>query len=102
MRIPEHKANLSISYVPTSKIDLGLSYQYNSDREDSFFNSETFETENITLDSYGLLGFNASYQVTKNIKLFMNMSNILDSAFEEVYRFQTRGRNVRAGFTLKF
>lgn len=102
LRIPEHKANASVTYTWNTKTNIGLSYQYVGEREDSFFNPTTFESESIALDSFSLLNFNISGQITKNIKLFAGVSNILDTEYEEIYRFQTRGRNVLAGFELKF
>ncbi|MCH7784968.1 MAG: TonB-dependent receptor [Bacteroidetes bacterium] len=102
LRIPEHKANLYIGFTPGKKVDLGLSYQYNSKRDDSFFNSDTFQTESVVLDSYGILDLYTGYQATDHIKLFAYLSNLIDEEYEELYRFQTHGRNVRVGFTLEF
>ena len=102
MRIPEHKVNATLGYQITSKYYAGISYQYNSEREDTYYNSTTFMSENITLSSYGLLDFIASAQVTKHIKLFAALNNVTNKEYEELYRFQTRGRNYRLGFTLDF
>jgi len=102
LRIPEHKANARLGYKFSEKLNVGLAYQYNSDREDVFFNNTTFESETVTLESYGLLGFNAGLNVSRNLKLFMSLNNILDEDYEEVYRFETQGRNIRGGFTLTF
>lgn len=102
LRIPEHKANASLGYSLNTKTNFGLSYQYVGEREDAFFNSDTFETENITLESFGLLGFRASHEFSDHIKVFAGISNLLDEEYEELYRFQTRGRNVRLGFSLNF
>jgi len=102
LRIPEHKLNASLGYQIFVKTYLGLNYQYNSERDESFFNPLTFESENTVLSSYGLLDFTGSHQLTKSVKLFASMSNILNEEFEELYRYQTRGRNFRVGFTLTF
>lgn len=102
VRIPEHKANASLTYNWKTTTNISLSYQYVGERDDMFFNPTTFENETITLDSFSLLNFNISGQMTKNIKLFAGVSNILDTEYEEIYRFQTRGRNVLAGFELSF
>jgi vitamin B12 transporter len=101
-RIPKHKLNTSLGYSLSEKSFIGLAYQFNSEREDSFFDPNTFESKTINLDSYGLLDLSGYYKVTKNLKLFAAISNILDEEYEELYRFQTRGCNVRAGFTLSF
>ena len=100
LRIPEHKVNVSLNYEPDEKTNFNVSFQQLSEREDSFFNFTTFENETITLESYHVFGFFASRQVTKNIQLFLGLDNLLDTEFEELYRYQTRGRNVRLGFTL--
>lgn len=102
LRIPEHKVNASIGYTFAEDTFVGITYQYNSERTDSFFNSETFMSENVTLDSYDLVDFNLSTQITKNIKIFTGISNIFNKEYEELFRFQTRGRNLRSGFTLSF
>ena len=102
LRIPDHKINVHFAYKPNSRIDLGLGYQFTSDREDSFFNSETFVQENITLKSYDTVDINAGYQVLDSLYVYAQINNILDEEYEELYRFQTLGRNVRAGFNLEF
>jgi len=100
LRIPEHKANASIGYKLGKSVFLGVDYQYVSEREDNFFNPDTFMNEVVTLESYGILNFKINGQVTKNLKLFAGISNILDEEYEELYRYQTRGRNIHTGFTL--
>lgn len=102
LRIPKHKGNASVGYMPTEKTTLNVNYQYNADREDQFFNPETFEPEVVTLDAYGLLDFYISHRLADNLKLFANVINILDEEYEELYRYSTRGRNVRLGFSLEF
>ena len=102
LRIPEHKANASLSYYLNGNTNLGVSFQYVGEREDTFFNPNTFESETVGLDSFTLLNFNIAGQLTKNIKLFAGVSNMLDTEYEEIYRFQTRGRNMLVGFELSF
>ncbi|MDC1325312.1 TonB-dependent receptor [Ulvibacter sp.] len=102
LRIPEHKLNASLGYQVFVTTYLGLNYQFNSERDESFFNPLTFESENTVLSSYGLLDITGSHRLSKNVQLFASMSNILNEEFEELYRYQTRGRNFRLGFTLTF
>jgi vitamin B12 transporter len=102
LRIPEHKLNAAVTYQFFEGASVGLSYQFNSERTDSFFNSDTFASENVTLESYGLLDFTISGQLTDNIKIFTGISNVFNTEYEELYRFQTRGRNIRSGFVLSF
>ncbi|MBL4662120.1 MAG: TonB-dependent receptor [Flavobacteriaceae bacterium] len=102
LRIPEHKANARLGYTLGIKTKFGVSYNYTSERQDSFFNPNTFESEMVTLESFGLLNFNASHQISKNVQVFGGLSNILDEEYEELYRFQTRGRNFQLGLKLDF
>lgn len=102
LRIPAHKVNTTIGYTFSKSTYLGLGYQYTSDREDVFFNPITFETEMVTLDGFGVLDFNASHQLSQQVKVFASLTNLLDEEFEEVYRFQTKGRNFSVGFELSF
>ncbi|MBW2938108.1 TonB-dependent receptor [Aureisphaera sp. CAU 1614] len=102
LRIPEHKVNASVQYAPTAKTNVGLSFMNVSERDDTFFNPDTFESETALLESYSLLNFNVSHQLTKNLKLMLGVDNILNTDFEELYRYQTKGRNIRLGFGLRF
>jgi len=102
LRIPEHKANAVLGYTLKEKTFFGLSYNYTSEREDIFFDPITFESEMVTLESFSLLNFDLSHQITNIIRVFANLSNIFDEEYEELYRFQTRGRNYRFGFELNF
>ena len=84
------------------KTQLGFSYNYTGERQDVFFNPDTFESEMVALESFGLLNFNASHQLSDAVLVFAGLSNILDESYEELYRFQTRGRNFQLGLTLDF
>ncbi len=100
LRIPEHKINAGLTYDIMPNTSIGVQFQFNSERTDSFFNPTTFENETITLDSYSLTDVNFSSQLSATIRVFANVSNIFNTEYEELYRFQTLGRNVRIGFTI--
>ena len=101
LRIPEHKVNVHFSYKANERINLGMGYQFVSDREDSFFNPDNFEQEYITLKNYNTFDLNVGYQVLNHLHLYAQVNNILDEEYEELYRFQTLGRNFRIGFNLE-
>ncbi len=100
LRIPTHKLNGSIQYNPFQKTRLGLQFQYVSERDDQFFNPETFASDTIALKAYTLFNVTASQQISENVKLFLGIDNLLDEEFSELYRYQTKGRNIRFGFQL--
>ena len=101
LRIPEIKANATIDYTITKNTFLSLSYQYNDDRRDSVYNTTTFMNDDVILDSYSLLDFYVSHSILENrLKLFANVTNILNQEYEEITNFSTRGRNISLGFNL--
>ncbi|MCF6295290.1 MAG: TonB-dependent receptor [Flavobacteriaceae bacterium] len=103
LRIPELKINARLDYQLKESTFLSLSYQYNDDREDAFFNNTTFESETVNLKSYSLLDFYVSHSIIKNrMTLFTNITNILNADYQELYGYTTKGRNVNIGFNLSF
>jgi vitamin B12 transporter len=98
IRIPKHKINTSIGYQLCEPWYAALSYSYTGARADTDFGTFT----DVELDPFGLLGFYTSYTVIPNrFTLFLNGDNLLNKSFTEVLGFNTRGRNIRIGFTLK-
>lgn len=99
--IPRHKfvGNLEINALKNTFI--ALTYKNVGERSASFFNTSTFETNTTTLDSYGLLDFNANYVLLKNrVTLFGTVSNVFNEDYDDVLGYTTRGRNFRIGLRL--
>ncbi len=102
LRIPKHKVNATFAYNFKEKTNVALNYQYNDKRTDSFFNDQTFGNEIVELDSYSILDFFIDHKVTNNLKIFAGITNLANADYEEIYRFNTRGRNTRLGLILNF
>jgi len=102
LRIPKHKINASLGLSIAKNTFTSLSYQFNDDRTDSFSNNITFENEPIVLKSFGVLDYYISHQVNDHLKLFAGISNLTNEKYEEIYKFNTRGRNARFGLSLNF
>jgi vitamin B12 transporter len=101
LRIPEIKVNAQLDYKLSDKTFMSLSYQYNDDRTDTFYNAETFTNDILTLENYSLLDFYVSHQVISNkLRVFANVTNILNKDFQEIIGFSTRGRNASLGMLL--
>jgi len=96
LRIPKHKANLNVNYTFTPKTNAGISYQFTSERLDTDFS--TFQ--DVTLDSFSLLGANINHTFSKRLNGFVTVSNIFNEKYTEIVGFTTRGTNVRVGFSL--
>ena len=101
LRIPEIKINAKLDYSLSESTQISLSYQYNDERNDAFYNSATFMTEEVVLASYSLVDLYMSHRIlNNNMTIFANITNLLNADFEELYGFETRGRNVSFGFNL--
>jgi vitamin B12 transporter len=101
LRIPEIKVNAKLDYNFNDNTFASLSYQFNDARNDAFYNTATFKTEAVVLDSYSLLDVYFSHTILKNkMTLFTNITNILNAEFQELYGFATKGRNFNVGFNL--
>jgi len=101
LRIPKHKGNASLSYIPSKTTNFGIQFQYVSERDDNYFNPETFMSETVVLDAYSLLHFSAQHELSRHLTLLLRLSNILNTEYEELYRYQTKGRSVQIGLKLQ-
>ena len=102
LRIPENKVNASIDYAVGENTEVSLNYQFTGQRSDSYYDSEIFENVVVNLESYNLLDFSIRHKINQNVKIFAGVSNITNERYEEIYRFNTRGRNARFGLALNF
>ncbi|WP_111684028.1 TonB-dependent receptor plug domain-containing protein [Winogradskyella tangerina] len=101
LRIPEIKVNARLDYALCETTQFSLSYQYNDEREDLVFNTDTFENEAVTLDAFGLLDFYVSHKILKGkMTVFANVTNIFNEDYQELFGFSTRGRGASLGFNL--
>ncbi|MBJ7881788.1 TonB-dependent receptor plug domain-containing protein [Gelidibacter salicanalis] len=101
LRIPELKVNANLNFQVCEATFMSITYQYNDDRRDSVFNSDTFMNDDMTLKSYSLFDFYISHKIVKNkMTLFANVTNIFNADYEELYGYSTRGRNINIGFSL--
>ncbi len=101
LRIPEIKVNASLDYQFCPKTNMSLTYQFNDEREDAFYNSATFMSEDVTLDSFSLLNFYVSRLIAKDkMTIFANITNLFNEDYQELFGYTTKGRNINVGFSL--
>lgn len=102
LRIPEFKANARLDYQVCESTFLSLAYQFNDDRRDSVFNSDTFMNDDVNLKSYSLIDFYVSHKLIKNkLTFFANVTNLLNEDYMELFGYSTKGRNINLGITLR-
>ena len=102
LRIPKHKINARLNYQINDNTFTSLSYQFNDSRPDRFYNNETFENELVALESFNILDFYINHRINDNLSLFGGVTNITNEKYEEIYRFNSRGRNAKIGVALNF
>lgn len=99
IRRPKHRVGLGLQYHPMHPWSLQLHAQYNAQRDDYFYNPANFYTlETVKLSPYWLVNFRTDYQLFEDrLRLFVELRNITDADFTEIYGYNTLGFNVLAG-----
>jgi vitamin B12 transporter len=99
--IPKHKVNASFDYQLFKKTLLTLNYQYFSQRNDAFFNGNTFVVENVNLKAYQLASFLVKHELIKDrMTVFGTVTNLFNEDFVENVGYSTRGRNFKIGVNI--
>ena len=99
LRIPENKINANFSYA-INKTNLALNFRYTDKRDDTYFKPD-FTYESIILEAYSLLEISVNRELIKNqLMAFASIGNLLNEEFEEIYGYNTKGRNYTLGFKL--
>ncbi len=97
-RIPNHNIDVTAQYQPIDGLWTTLTYQYNSSRGDLVFNNMTFENDAVSLERFQTFDFNTSYKLpSKPVTFFAGVSNIFNVNYQELFGFQTGGRNLKVG-----
>lgn len=103
-RRPKHRFGFNVGIEASPKLFVSLGANTFSQRTDLFFNPENFFTaEQVELDSYVLVDVYAEYKMVSNrLRLFVDIKNILDQDYAEVYGYNTMGININTGLSFRF
>jgi len=108
IRRPKNSAGLNGGVNVTEKLFVSSNLSWFDKRKDAYFDGMTFQTVNVTLDSYILLDIYAEYAFLKNksdsyrIKVFADLRNVSDSKYSETAGFNTLGFNGYGGVRFNF
>lgn len=98
LRKPTHNLGMNVSYNFNNGLRLKADVEHAGERNDLFFNPETFVSESVTLDSYLLANIYAGYGFFDNqFTIFTTVRNIFNADFSEVYGYNTLGLHAKAG-----
>ncbi len=97
LRRPRHSVSGALRFTPIPRLMLSVQAQYQSQRDDLYFNFDSFSTDAATLDAFLLLNAHASYRVANGLSFFADVKNLSNADYFEVYGFSTLGINGQVG-----
>jgi vitamin B12 transporter len=96
-RRPKNTFNTTIGYQAGKKLFTSIGFRWVDKRDDLFFNSNTFATEKKVLGAYYNLDVYASYKAASFVKLFIDLRNITNQQYFDLYGYNSRRFNFMAG-----
>jgi len=100
LRRPKQSFGLQASVQATSKLYLSTNFRSYGQRGD--VNYTGIGPVNVSLPGYQLLDGYAQYGINGRVKVFVNVNNILDKRYQEIYGYSTMGTNFNAGVSFSF
>lgn len=97
IRRPKNNINLNVGYQINKKWYANASMHWMDKRNDLYFNPVTFNNDPIVLKSYVLFNVYTSYNFYKYFKVFIDVKNIFNAKYTEVYGYNILGTNAQAG-----
>jgi vitamin B12 transporter len=99
-RRPSNTVGLFAGLQATTKLYVSLNFRSYGQRYDLFYNSKTFANELQSLGAYTLLDGYAEYKLVGNsLKVFVDVKNIMDTKYAELYGYTALGTNFNAGLS---
>jgi vitamin B12 transporter len=103
IRRPKNSAGVNAGIRLNEKLFVSTNLSWFDKRQDAYFDAMTFQTVNITLDSYILIDVYAEYALFQNkLKIFADLRNVSDSKYSETAGFNTLGFNGYGGIRYIF
>ena len=91
--------NIPMNHIAfNKKWEASLSGRYISSRYDV----GGYATPDVKLDYYTLLNAHVQYQASKRLYFYIDMQNILQDRFQEIYGYNTIGRTIQFGFRFNY
>jgi vitamin B12 transporter len=108
LRRPRHSVGFNAGVNMTDRLFISSNFSWFDKRKDAYFDLQTFQTVNVTLDSYVLWDIYTEYSLFKTksgnyrIKVFLNLRNITDSHYREIEGYNTLRFNGYGGIRFGF
>ncbi len=95
-RVPSHAANLFASYAIHSKLTVSTLLKWMDHRYEPIYLSAP-----VKLDAYFTADISATYQAGKKFRFFIDLKNITNTTYFDVYGYNNRRFNFNAGCNFK-
>lgn len=103
-RRPKHTFGINVGVQASSKLFVSLNVKTFGERKDLLFNPDNFyAAEQVSLDEYTLLDVYGEYKmISDRLTFFIDLRNILNQDYSEVYGYTTMGINLNTGLNFRF
>jgi vitamin B12 transporter len=102
IRRPKHSFGINAAYQVTPQFFVSTQLSSYGKRSDLYYDAATFSQQPAILGAYALWNAYASYGFVQNrIKLFVDVKNIANAKYTEVYGYSTQGFNITGGMRVK-
>ncbi len=96
-RRPAHTLNISAGYQFTRQLFLSTNIRFAGKRYEP-----RFQESPVLLDPYQVADVYAEYKFNDKFRVFVDLKNIFNAGYIDIYGFSTRRRNFMAGASLQF
>lgn len=102
LRRPKHSVGATAFMTISKNLTANITARSFGKRSDQYFDLNDFTTKSVELDRYILVNAYVAYQYQERLNFFLDVKNILDADYEEVYGYATLGINTFVGVQVKF
>jgi vitamin B12 transporter len=100
-RRPKHTFGLNLGVQATKNLYVSSNFKYLGKRSDGDFDFTNPHV--VTMPAFNLVDLYAEYKILKSqLKVFVDLKNILDEQYTEYYGYQSMGFNMNAGLSFNF
>jgi len=97
LKRPAHKHSASVTLMPVAGLYITGSYLYVDERSDLYFDSVTYASSRVRLDSYQKFDMNIRYSMNETVTFTARGENLTNADYMDTYGYNTKGRSFYGG-----
>ncbi|MDY6863862.1 MAG: TonB-dependent receptor [Thermodesulfobacteriota bacterium] len=102
IRRPLHKIGFNTFYRFMEKWNINLNILYVGKRDDSYWDSISYETRDVVIDDYLVVNLSGSFDLSDRFRIVGRIDNLFDENYYESYGFGTSGFSAYGGINVTF